>query len=132
MHHYIAYHNARKMGRPLLDDEPLRLLTRKPVRPLLDNTVWLITGEGTSPRRYALGSVFLVTEVGDTAEDGFTHYASGPGHVFRPPVPVTDTPWFPEVIRATGHFGFGVQQVKHEAVIASLLQLASQAGYQVV
>ena len=132
MRHFIAYHNARKMGRPLLDDEPLRLLTRKAVRPLLDNTVWLITGEGAGPRRYALGSVFLVTEVGDTAEDGFSHFASGPGHVFRPAVPVTDEAWFPEVLRATGHFGFGVQQVKDEAVIGSLVQLAARAGYLVV
>jgi hypothetical protein len=39
--------------------------------------------------------------------------------------------WFPEVLRATGHFGLGVQEVKDEAVIAGLLRLAAQAGYEI-
>jgi hypothetical protein len=46
MRHFIAYHNTEKMGRPLHDSEPLRLLTNKPVNHLLQNIVWFVTGGG--------------------------------------------------------------------------------------
>jgi hypothetical protein len=72
-----------------------------------------------------------VAEVGDAEEDGFKRFASGPGHVFQPPIPIKHMDWFPEVLRATGHFGLGVQEVKDEAVIAGLTTLASDAGYEV-
>ena len=131
MRHFIAYHNTEKMGRLLHDGEPQRLLTNKPVQHLPENTVWFVTGEGASTRSYCLGSVFYVTEVGETDEEGFKRFASGPGHVFRPPVPIKETEWFPELLRVTGHFGLGVQEVKDEALIAGLVHLAAQAGYQV-
>ena len=130
MRHFIAYHNTEKMGSPLHEGEPLRLSTNQPVNHLLQNTVWFVTGEGTA-RQYSLGSVFRVSEVGDATEDGFKRFAAGPGHVFQPPIPIKETEWFPEVLRATGHFGLGVQEVKDEAVVAGLTQLAAQAGYQV-
>ena len=131
MRHFIAYHNTEKMGRSLHDGEPLRLLTNKHVNHLLQNMVWFITGEGAGARQYSLGSVFSVAEVGDAAEDGFKRFAAGPGHVFDPPIPIKELPWFPEVLRATGHFGLGVQEIKDEAVIAGLIQLAAQEGYEV-
>jgi hypothetical protein len=132
MRHFIAYHNTEKMGRPLHEGEPLRLLTKKKaLRHLEENTVWFVTFEGARPRQYSLGSVFRVTETGDTAEEGFTHFASGRGHVFVPPVPIKDTGWFPEVLRVTGHFALGVQEVKDEAVITALTSIAAQAGYQI-
>jgi hypothetical protein len=130
MRHFIAYHNTEKMGRPLHDGEPLRLLTNKPVNHLLQNIVWFVTGEGET-RQYSLGSVFRVAEVGEADEDGFKRFAAGPGHVFQPPVPIKEMDWFPEVLRATGHFGLGVQEVKHEAIIAGLRHLATRAGYEV-
>ena len=129
MRHFIAYHNTEKMGHPLHADGPMRLLTNKPTNHLLQETVWFVVGEGAGVRQYSLGSVFRVAETGDAAEDGFKRFASGPGHVFDPPVPIKELSWFPEVLRATGHFGLGVQEIKDEAVIAGLRQLAAQAGY---
>ena len=129
MRHFIAYHNTDKMGRAFNTDGPLRLLTNKPINHLLQETVWFVVGDGAGVRQYSLGSVFRMAETGDAAEDGFKRLASGPGHVFEPPVLIKELPWFPEVLRATGHFGLGVQEVKDEAVIAGLKQLAVQAGY---
>jgi hypothetical protein len=131
MRHFIAYHNTEKMGYSLHDGEPLGLLTNKPVNHLLQNTVWFVIGEGAGARQYSLGSVFRVVEIGDVDDGGFKRFASGPGHVFQPPIPIKDMDWFPEVLRPTGHFGLGVQEVKDEGVIAGLTQLASQAGYTV-
>ncbi len=65
---------------------------------------------------------------GLATEDGFKRFASGPGHVFQPPILIKDMNWFPEVLQATGHFGLAVQEVKDEAVIAGLHPLAAQAG----
>ncbi|HTU19201.1 MAG TPA: hypothetical protein VMG10_14165 [Gemmataceae bacterium] len=131
MRHFVAYHNTEKMGRSLNDGEPLRLLTNKSVNHLLQNTLWFITGEGTGARQYSLGSVFRVAEIGDADEDGFKRFASGPGHVFQPPIPIKDLDWFPDVLKTTGRFRFGVQEVKDEAVIAGLSHLAVQAGYDI-
>ena len=130
MRHFIAYHNTEKMGRALNANGSLRLLTNKSINHLLQETVWFVVGEGAGVKQYSLGSVFRVAETGDAAEDGFKRFASGPGHVFDPPVPIKELPWFPDVLRVTGRFGLGVQEVKDEAVIAGLMQLASQAGYQ--
>lgn len=130
MRHFIAYHNTEKMGRPLHDCSPLRLLTNKPINHLLQETVWFVVGHGAAIRQYSLGSVFRVAEIGDAAEDGFKRFATGPGHVFQPPVPIKELPWFAEVLRATGHFGLGVQEVKDEAVVAGLRHLAAQVGYR--
>ena len=56
MTHFVAYHNTEKMGHPLHEGEPLGLLTNKPVRHLIHNVVWFVTGEGTGTRRYLLGA----------------------------------------------------------------------------
>jgi hypothetical protein len=131
MRHFIAYHNTEKMGARLEDADPLRLLTNKPVRHMLQNTVWFVTGEGAGVRQYALGSVFRVTEVGDTGEERFKRFASGPGHVFRPPEPIKDKEWFAETLRVTGHFALGVQEIKDPTVITELSRLAAAAGFTI-
>jgi hypothetical protein len=128
MKHFIAYHNTEKMGRPLHEGEPLRLLTGKSVDRLIGHTVWFITGESSGERQYALGSVFRVNEVGDAAEEGFKHFATGPGHVFRPPIPLNDEQWFPDLLRSMGNFGLGLQEVKEQRVIDALKQFATAAG----
>ena len=85
MAHFIAYHKTEKMGCALHEREPLRLLTNKPVHDLVCSTIWMITGEGSTDRRYALESVFDANEVGGDPETGFKYYAKGEGHVFDRP-----------------------------------------------
>jgi hypothetical protein len=129
MQHFIQYHNPKRMGYPLPDGVHQRVLTNKPVNHLLGNTVWLVTFEGQ--REYSLGSVFQVTEVGDANEEGFKHFASGKGHAFHPWPRIKDMDWFPKILRVTGNFGLGLQEVKDVAVIAGLTKIAEQAGYKV-
>jgi len=133
MQHFVAYHNTEKMGYTLPSGQPQRLLTNKLVRHLLQSTIWLITYEGIAhPRRYCLGSVFRVDQVGDSHESGFTRFASGPGHVFQPPVPIKHLSWFANVLWITGNFRRGVQPIKDLKVIAGLTEIARQAGYKVI
>lgn len=130
MRHFIAYHNVEKMGRTLLEGQPLRVLTNKSVNQLLNHAVWIITGEGKESRTYSLGSVFIVTETGNSEEPGFKHVASGPGHAFDPPIPITKADWFPDLFSSTGHFGLGVTPIKDEVIIQGLIQTASSHGYE--
>ena len=118
------------MGKSLHEGEPLRLLTNRPVQPLLHNAIWFVVGDGAAPKRYSLGSVFLVDRIGEAAEAGFERYASGQGHVFQPPPGLNDLDWFAEFFKATAHFSLGVQEVKEPRFIERLLGLAVQVGYR--
>jgi hypothetical protein len=100
------------MGRSLHEGEPLRLLTSKPVQHLRGNTVWFVVGDGEAPKRYSLGSVFVVSDIGEANEEGFEHFASGQGYVFQPPPLINDLAWFPEFFKTMAHFSLGVQEVK--------------------
>lgn len=129
LRHFVAYHNTQRMGRPLHDDDPLGLLTDKPVNELLGNTVWFVVGEGESPKRYYLGSVFVVNDVGETGDGEFRRYARGDGHVFRPMAELNELPWFPDFFKATAHFSLGVQEIKDQPFVEAIRSLASKSGY---
>lgn len=130
MRHFIAYHNTEKIGQPLCDGNPLRLITTRRIQHLLHNAVWFVQGDGTAPKSYSLGSVFVVAEVGETTEAKFSLFAEGQGHVFQPPVPLNELEWFKSLFKAVAHFSLGVQELKEERFVEGLIQLASQAGYR--
>ncbi len=129
--HFVGYHNTEGMGRPLSEGNPFRVLTNKSVVPLHEGVVWMVVGEGKNPRRFSLGSVFRVTETGDSGVDGFKHFASGRGHVFNPPIALNDLEWFDEFKKAMNSFQFGVQPLKDEGLIAALTGLVTQHGVSV-
>ena len=118
------------MGESLEASDPFSLLTNKSVRGLLEQTVWFVIGEG-SVRKFSLGSVFRVAEIGKASEAGFKWFAKGTGHSFDPPVAIDSQTWFPELFRVTGHFGIGVQEIRDEMVLMGLRGIASAAGYSV-
>lgn len=131
MSNFIAYHNTERMKRGLLADGSLKLLTSKSPKGLLDATLWFVVGEGKVHKRFSLGGVIRVAEVGETEEEGFKRYASGPQHVFDPSIPLNDLPWFSDLIRVTGKFGLGVVKVSDESVINGFKQVALEAGYRI-
>jgi hypothetical protein len=118
------------MGRSLHEGDPLGLLTDKPVNHLLGNVVWFVVGDGDSPKRYSLGSAFVVNDVGETDEGGFGRYSRGTGHAFQPMPALNDLAWFPEFFKATAHFSLGVQEIRDQRFVEALLGLASEAGYK--
>lgn len=129
MRHFVAYHNTQRMGRPLSDGDPLSLQTNKRVEHLVGNAVWFVQGDGESPKTYALGSIFIVNETGDTGREEFQRFARGSGHVFQPPVPLNDLDWFPDFFKAMAHFSLGVHELTDQRLIAALRQLSSESGY---
>lgn len=130
--HFVAYHNQDKMGRPLSEGDPLRVISNSKLQKLDGHTVWMIVGEsvpGSPRKRYTLGSVFVVNEHGDTGEESFRHYARGAGHVFDPPPVLTNEPWFPDLQKKTLNFR-GISEVKEEAAVGALRAIAVAAGYE--
>ena len=128
MRHFVAYHNTKGMGQSFEEDEPLKLHTNKPVEHLLGNTIWFIVGDGESRKRFTLGSVFVVNEVGESVEGEFRHFAQGDGHVFRSKPELNELAWFSDFFKAMAHFSLGVQEIKNLRFVEALLDLASQAG----
>ena len=128
MRHFIAYHNPIKMGYPYPLSVDQRVLTNKPVKHVIGNTVWVVSFKGAS-RDYSLAGAFQVAEIGETHEAGFRHFVAGKGHLFSPWPSIKDMEWFQEIMRVTGHFGLGLHDVKESAVIAGLIETAAECGY---
>ncbi|MGR9000140.1 MAG: hypothetical protein ACU88J_13985, partial [Gammaproteobacteria bacterium] len=62
MRHFIAYHNEQKMRYSCTEiPEPPRVKTSKFVCGLEGVTVWLIAGEGKSPKSYYIAAKFIAT-----------------------------------------------------------------------
>lgn len=130
MRHFVAYHNTERMGRSLRDSDPLRLLTNKPVERLMGDAVWFVVGDGASPKRYTLGSVFVVEAVGEAREQGFERFATGPGHVFQPAPSLNDLEWFAALFQSAARFSLGVLEITDPHVVEALASLAAEAGYK--
>ena len=115
MRHFVQYHNTERMGYRCGEGETGRfeMLTDKPIRHLLDNTVWLIAGEGRrSPKRYFLCKRFIVDHVGEDPEGRFKYCASGEhGIRFRPLVPLDEYPWFHDLKASVQNFSLGVREI---------------------
>ena len=60
MRYFLAYHNAQKMGYSCTAISAPRVKTSKSVAGLEGSTVWLVAGEGKSPKSYFLATTFLI------------------------------------------------------------------------
>lgn len=129
MRHFIAYHSGERMGRSLAEGNPLNVLTNKSTRGLEGNLVWFIESTGTRSKSYFLGSVFQVAETGSAQSQGFEHFASGPGHVFQPPIPLNGAEWFKDLRKQLANFSLGITEVKNSRYIDALSGLATANGW---
>lgn len=112
MQHYIAYHNAERMGHS--DIERLRVYTSRSVdEKMIGDRIWLIAGVGIkSSKQYSLASTFLVEEVSNSDIGEFKWCVAGfDGRIFNPPIPLDDLPWFPEFMKAQQNFSLGLREI---------------------
>jgi len=120
MGHFVQYHKHEKMGGPFVPSgTDYAVQTDKPWIQSGD-VVWLLTGEG-KPRQYFLCQRFVVNKVVSQVPGKFKYRVSGrKGKIFEPPIAITENPWFQELLRLTGRFGFGLQPIKSQLVVAAL------------
>lgn len=122
MKHYVVYHNTEVIGYPIdpADAASFSIVTNKPVSHLVDDTIWLISGEGR-PREYRLCSVFLVDTIEETGDGGYKNSAFGSeGIVFDPQIRLNDFSWFSEFLRSQQIFRFGLNPIKEDEFISEL------------
>lgn len=61
LRHFIAYHNAKMMKYSCTDIPEPRVQIRKPVEGLEGVALWLVAGEGESPKSYFLAAAFVAS-----------------------------------------------------------------------
>lgn len=116
MRDYVSYHNEERMGYSFEDSNTFAVATSKPVSRLVGAKVWCIAGAGR-PRKYALGSWFIVDTLGTHGGEGFGEYVSGEvGVDFEPMIPLNQLDWFPRFLKSQSNFSLGLQPIRNEFV----------------
>ena len=125
MRHFVQYHNPEAMGRPYRPSHKnFGIVTDKFFRSLVGATVWLVTSKGR-PRRYYLCSTFTVDKVERDNAGRFRNRVSGSvGRDLDPFVEIGEMAWFPELLKATGNFGLGLQPISNQEIIDGLQKIA--------
>jgi hypothetical protein len=127
MNHYIQYHNVEKMGVSASSLSEPKLHTDKSVRNLSSNVVWLISGEGGSPKKFYLAAVFKVNRLSAGTYDhpDFKNSAYGIGHIFGETILLNGLPWFEELKENFQNFRNGLTELTDSTKIN---ELRSNAG----
>ncbi len=114
------------MGRPYRPSQKnFAIVSDKFFESLVGGTVWLVTGKGR-PRRYFLCSTFTVDKVERDNPGRFRNRVSGSvGQDLDPFVEIGEMLWFPELLKATGNFGLGLQPIASNAIIEGFQKIAS-------
>src|SRR6185437_6526125 len=124
--HWVQYRKPRTNG-PLAESElstEFFVLCRKPLAYManvLDNTVWLIAGQRTRPHAYFLCSRFTADYIGPHDDPNLPSDAmcvrGSTGRLFRPLIPIAQSPWFRSFMRRHGSFAFGLSPIAAEDVV---------------
>lgn len=126
MRHFAAYHNAKRMGYSCTSIPEPRVKTSKSVSGLEGVTVWLIAGEGDSPKRYYLAAKFIASKCEPNRYPGseLPNQISGEGTLFGLSKPIDGTPLFDALRSKSANFVNGFYEIKDAAVVKSLQALA--------
>jgi hypothetical protein len=118
----MQYHNAEKMGYGCagIDDEPLSIVTEKPVQDIRGEIVWLLCGEG-KPRRYGICARFIVKNI--ERRPGGETIVSGEGTLLKREIPLNNEPWFKAFLDDYQNFSLGFREIKEREYIEQLEKL---------
>jgi hypothetical protein len=121
MHHFVHYHNSKKMGYSASSLPTPRLFTSKSVRKLQGAIVWLVSGEGAkSPKTFYLGAAFKVLEI---KEGVYEHY--GEGHIFGETILLTGHSWFDAFKKDQSNFRNSLTEITGNSVITHFQALSA-------
>lgn len=128
MENFVQYHNVEKIGYSASElDEP-KIFTDKSVRYLSSNKVWLISGEGRSPKDYYLAAVFIVNRTSSDCYDhpDFKNAAYGVGYIIGEKIYLNGLPWFERLKSEMSNFRNGLTQIKDISVIKEMERITSK------
>ena len=122
MRHFIAYHNAEERGFSSTSIPRPRVVTRKAVDGLAGVTVWLIAGEGKSPKSYYLASKFIVEKVSPNAHPGadLPNEIEGSGNLYKLSIPIVDK-LLDKVRKDSNNFRNGLYEIRDPKLAVELI-----------
>lgn len=130
MRHFVAYHNAEKMGYEYKPVGGYSFFSRKALT-FLEQTVgamvWIINGSRSGARNttYTLCAAYVPHEVVDADDVGFDYIVAGTvGHDFDPPIELNSLPWFSAFLKSQSNFSLGINEIKDTVTIERLATLA--------
>ncbi len=130
MRHFVAYHNAEKMGHDYEPSNEYSFFSRKALTFLeqtVGATVWIINGSRPRMRKttYMLCAVYMPDEVVDAEDIEFNYLVVGTvGSNFDPPIELNQFSWFPSFLKSQSNFSLGINEIQDEAIIEQLTALA--------
>lgn len=102
------------------------MFTDKSVTKVSGNAVWLISGEGKSPKSFYLAAVFKPNRTASGTYDHpkYKNAAYGPGHILGETIELTGLPWFEQMKADQKNFKNGLSEVTDAVIIAEFRKLA--------
>lgn len=129
LRYFIAYHNEQKMGYSCTDIPTPRVITSKPIDGLEGSTVWLIAGEGKSPKSYYLSAKFTVDRCEPDKYPGtkLPNEVSGTGLLLGKRIHLNTTPLLFQLQQLSANFVTGFCELKDATAITALMALVKDA-----
>ena len=126
MRYFLAYHNAKKMGYSCTAIPVPRVKTSKAVAGLEGATVWLVAGEGESPKRYYLASNFVIQkcEPNKHPDNKLCNQVSGTGILLGLSVCLDAMPLLDDLRKLSANFVNGFFELRDAKAIADLKALS--------
>lgn len=114
------------MGYSCVDITEPRVQTSRSIEGLEGATVWLVAGEGKSPKSYYLAAKFVASRCGPNPISGskFPNLITGEGNLFKKTVPLCGTALLELIRTESANFVRGFYEAKNAAVIVGLKALA--------
>jgi len=122
MRHFIGYHNSEGMGYSSTTLTEPRIKTKKKVSGLNGATVWLIAGEGKSPKDYYIASSFIADTCSMGLYPGTEHpnQISGTGTLYKLKIPISGTSVLANIQQETNNFRNGFHEIKDPSLVSAL------------
>ena len=126
LRYFLAYHNAQKMGYSCTAIPTPRVKTSKSVAGLEGSTVWLVAGEGKSPKNYFLASTFLSDKCEPDKYLGtrLPNEVPGTGTLLGTSVSLNATALLEQLQKLSANFVNGFCELRDPAAISALKALA--------
>ena len=122
MRHFIAYHNSKDRGPSTTLTDP-HVKTSKPVLGLNGVKVWLIAGEGDTPKSFFIAAMFIADKCETDKFPGtdLPNQISGAGTLYKLTKPITGTMLLDQIRTESRNFQNGFHEIKDAKIIAGLL-----------
>lgn len=130
MRHFVAYHNAEKMGYKYQPNGEYAFFSRKALTQLertIGSMVWVINGSRSKVRdtTYTLCAVYMPDEVIDSNEAAFDYIVTGTvGHNFDPPIELNHLSWFAGFLKSQNNFSLGIREIEESNAFDYLNSMA--------